>query len=102
MFGVERLVSGMGLTHSDIGGYTGEPLVGLVRSKELFLRWAEYSAFSPVMRTHEGNPPAENHQFYTDSDTLDKFRKLTQIYTTLSEEHTAFNKLIVGLFIFHI
>ena len=25
--------SGMGLTHSDIGGYTGEPLVGLVRTK---------------------------------------------------------------------
>ena len=106
--------SGMGLTHSDIGGYTGEPLVGLVRTKvraigkqrnerfpqELFLRWAEYSAFTPVMRTHEvrlyinsnqlngeipsqGNHPAENHQFYTDSDTLDKFGKLTQIYTML-------------------
>ena len=45
--------SGMGLTHSDIGGYTGEPLVGLIRSKELFLRWAEYAAFTPLMRTHE-------------------------------------------------
>ena len=78
--------SGMGLTHSDIGGYTGEPLVGLVRSKELFLRWAEYSTFTPVMRTHEGNHPAENHQFYSDSDTLDKFGRLTQIYKTLSED----------------
>ena len=44
----------MGLTHSDIGGYTGEPLVGLIRSKELLLRWTEYAAFTPVMRTHEG------------------------------------------------
>ena len=46
-------VSGMGLTHSDIGGYTGSGLFGLVRSKELLLRWAEYSMFTPVMRTHE-------------------------------------------------
>ena len=45
--------SGMGLTHSDIGGYTGSAIFGLVRSKELLLRWAEYSMFSPVMRTHE-------------------------------------------------
>ena len=45
--------SGMGLTHSDIGGYTGEPRIGLVRTKELFLRWAEYSTFTPLMRTHE-------------------------------------------------
>ena len=45
--------SGMGLTHSDIGGYTGSSLYGLVRSKELLLRWSEYSMLTPVMRTHE-------------------------------------------------
>lgn len=50
--------SGMGLTHSDIGGYTGSGTFGLVRTKELLLRWAEYSVFSPVMRTHEvGHTP---------------------------------------------
>jgi len=75
--------SGMGLTHSDIGGYTGSAIFGLVRSKELLLRWAEYSMFSPVMRTHEGNEPEANHQFYTDSDTMEKFGRLTQIFTTL-------------------
>ena len=94
--------SGMGLTHSDIGGYTGEPRIGLVRTKELFLRWAEYSAFTPLMRTHEvrsthihaciecrnvnlqGNHPEANHQFYTDTDTLDNFGRLTQIYKALA------------------
>jgi len=75
--------SGMGLTHSDIGGYTGSAEYGLVRSKELLLRWAEYSMFSPVMRTHEGNEPAANHQFYTDIDTMEQFGRLTQIFTTL-------------------
>lgn len=44
-------MSGCGLTHSDIGGYTS--LFGNTRTKEVFLRWAEMAAFTPVMRTHE-------------------------------------------------
>ena len=44
------------------GGYTGSIALGEVRTKELLLRWAEYSAFTPVMRTHEGNHPDANHQ----------------------------------------
>jgi len=75
--------SGMGLTHSDIGGYTGSGLFGLVRTKELLLRWAEYSVFSPIMRTHEGNEPESFHQFYSDEDTMLQFGRLTQIFTTL-------------------
>ena len=31
----------------------------------------------------QGNEPAANHQFYTDSDTMEKFGRLTQIFTTL-------------------
>lgn len=46
-------LSGFGLSHSDIGGYTTLPVI-LTRSKELLLRWAEYSVFTPLMRTHEG------------------------------------------------
>lgn len=75
--------SGMGLVHSDIGGYTGSGLFGLVRTKELLLRWAEYSAFTPVMRTHEGNEPESNHQFYTDEDTMQQFGRVVSIYTSL-------------------
>ena len=41
------------MTHFDIGGYTS--LYGMIRTKELFLRSAEASVFTPVMRTHEGN-----------------------------------------------
>lgn len=57
-------MSGMGLSHSDIGGYTTIPQLNITRSKELLLRWAEYAAFTPVMRTHEGNVPEANHQEY--------------------------------------
>ena len=41
--------------HSDIGGYTS--LFGNVRTPELLQRWTEMAAFTPVMRTHEGNRP---------------------------------------------
>jgi alpha-glucosidase len=47
-------MSGMGLFHFDIGGYTTIELLGLKRSKELLLRSAEMSVFTPIMRTHEG------------------------------------------------
>ena len=77
-------LSGMGLTHSDIGGYTTIGQLQITRSKELLLRWAEYAAFTPIMRTHEGNQPEANHQFYTDKDTLQSFGRLTNIYVDLS------------------
>lgn len=59
---------GHGYHHSDIGGYT--TLFHLKRTKELFLRWAELAAFTPVMRSHEGNRPASNWQFDSDEETL--------------------------------
>ena len=73
---------GCGLSHSDIGGYTS--LFGNRRTKELFLRWAEMAAFSPVMRTHEGNRPDENFQFYDDEDCMERFGRLTRIYAALA------------------
>jgi len=44
----------MGLYHFDIGGYTTLPVLQLRRTKELLLRSAEFAAFTPLMRTHEG------------------------------------------------
>ncbi|HJO93541.1 MAG TPA: alpha-glucosidase [Victivallales bacterium] len=67
--------------HSDIGGYT--TLHGLKRSKELFMRWADMAAFTPYMRTHEGNRPKDNHQFDTDNETLEHLIRMTNVFTTL-------------------
>ena len=70
------------MNKSDIGGYT--TFVGIAtRSKELLLRWAEYSVFTPIMRTHEGNQPEANHQVYSDEDTMRKFGRLTNVYKDL-------------------
>ena len=54
-----------------------------IRDEELLLRWAEYSAFTPVMRTHETNLPAENVQVYDTPEILSKFGRLTQVYSKL-------------------
>ncbi|AXT73717.1 alpha-glucosidase [Vibrio parahaemolyticus] len=72
---------GNGISHSDIGGYT--TLHGNKRSKELFQRWAEMAAFTPIMRTHEGNRPDDNHQFDTDSETMAHLARMTKVYKHL-------------------
>ena len=58
--------------HSDIGGYTS--LFGNVRTAELIMRWAEMGAFTPVMRTHEGNRPRDNLQIDQDPRGAGAFR----------------------------
>ncbi|WP_294148446.1 alpha-glucosidase [uncultured Clostridium sp.] len=75
-------MTGCGLSHSDIGGYTS--LFGNTRTKELFLRWAEMAAFTPVMRTHEGNRPDENFQYYEDEDCMNRLARLVDIYTMMA------------------
>ena len=75
-------MSGCGLTHSDIGGYTS--LFDNTRTKEVFLRWAEMAAFTPVMRTHEGNRPDTNFQYYDDEDCMNRLARLVGIYTSLA------------------
>ncbi|WP_119329050.1 alpha-glucosidase [Cysteiniphilum halobium] len=74
-------LSGMGLHHSDIGGYT--TLHGLKRNKELFMRWSEMAAFTPVMRTHEGNRPQDNFQFDQDENVLKHLAKMVNTYVHL-------------------
>jgi alpha-glucosidase len=68
--------------HSDIGGYTS--LFGNVRTPELLMRWAEMAAFTPVMRSHEGNRPRENLQIDKDPDVLAHFARMTRIYKHLA------------------
>jgi sulfoquinovosidase len=68
--------------HSDIGGYTS--LFGNVRTPELLMRWAEMAAFTPVMRSHEGNRPRDNVQLDDDPAVLSHFARMTRIYVHLA------------------
>ncbi len=78
-------LSGLAFNHSDIGGYTTitNPLKNYHRSKELLLRWMELNAFTTLFRTHEGNQPENNAQFYSNEETLDAFARWSKIYAAL-------------------
>jgi len=81
--------SGIGFTHSDIGGYTTVAIVGVKRSKELFMRWTEQSVFTPIMRTHEGNQPEANWQYNSDEETLAHFAKMSKLFVAMKDYHIA-------------
>ena len=53
--------SGVPLVHCDIGGFFS--FGKLKRGDELFTRWMEMCAFSPLMRSHESIRPWANSQF---------------------------------------
>jgi alpha-glucosidase len=68
--------------HSDIGGYTS--LFGNVRTPELLMRWTEMAAFTPMMRTHEGNRPRDNLQIDESPVVLAHFARFTRIWCHLA------------------
>lgn len=72
---------GFGLSHSDIGGYT--TFFNLKRSEELYMRWCEMNAFTPVMRGHEGLNPELNAQFDASETVLRHGAKFGQIHKAL-------------------
>ena len=74
--------SGFGLSHSDIGGYTS--FFNLKRSEELYMRWCEMNAFSPLMRGHEGLNPDINAQFDASNTVLSHGAKFTKIHVALA------------------
>lgn len=72
---------GNGVHHSDVGGYTS--LHGTIRTPELFMRWVEMAIFTPMVRTHEGNRPNENFQFYNSPSAMNHFAKMMKVYKSL-------------------
>lgn len=72
---------GFGLSHSDIGGYT--TIMNLSRTPELFMRWCEMNAFSPLMRSHEGLNPDANAQFDYNEEVLNHHAKMSRIHKAL-------------------
>ena len=72
---------GCGLSHSDIGGYTS--IMNLRRNMDVYKRWFEMNAFSPLMRGHEGLNPDINVQFDADDDILEFASKMSRIHAAL-------------------
>lgn len=68
--------------HSDLGGYTS--LHGVVRTADLMHRWIDMAAFAPVMRSHEGNRPADNLQLDSSAEFLTHFARMSKVHARLA------------------
>lgn len=73
---------GNAYSHSDCGGYTS--LHGNTRSAELMQRWCELAAFTPVMRSHEGNRPDDNLQYDSTPELLACFARWSRVHAALA------------------
>ena len=82
--------AGVGHVHSDVGGVA--PAAWSKREKELFQRWCEQAAFTPILRTHEGDRPGANWQFDSDEETLAHFARMARVHAHLAEYHRALGR----------
>lgn len=71
-------LSGVPYVTHDIAGYSGGP-----RTKQLWLRWTELGAFTPIMRTHEGLKSALNWRWNSDAETSAHFAHFARIHMAL-------------------
>ena len=74
-------LSGIPYVTHDIAGFSGGP-----STKELYLRWTELGAFTPIMRTHEGNNKLENWNWDGDPETIAHFRRFALVHQALIPE----------------
>jgi alpha-glucosidase (family GH31 glycosyl hydrolase) len=77
---------GLGLTGfpyfgSDIGGYMSQTTVPT--TKELWFRWVELGALSPVMRTHHGRSARDNWNWQKDAESTAHFRRWSRFHMQL-------------------
>ena len=74
-------LSGIPFVTHDIAGFSGGP-----STKELYLRWTELGAFTPIMRTHEGLRRETNWSWERDAETTQHFRRFARIHEALRPE----------------
>lgn len=79
--GLCAALSGVSTFGSDIAGY--QNINSPASDKELFFRWTELGAFSPVMRTHHGSYPKKNWSFESDTETLQHWTRYAKLHVSL-------------------
>ena len=74
-------MSGVPFVTHDIAGFSGGP-----STKELFMRWVELGAFTPIMRTHEGANKDDNWSWEKDQETTNHFRRFALVHEALAPD----------------
>lgn len=77
-------LSGIPFVTHDIAGYSGGP-----STRELFYRWTELGAFTPIFRTHEGLLAESNWSWDRDAETIAHFGRFARVHEALVPELTA-------------
>jgi sulfoquinovosidase len=79
--GIGLGLAGVSTFGSDIAGYNSA--TNPTSTRELFFRWTELGALSPVMRTHHGLSAHDNWRFDSDAETLAWFRRWADFHIRL-------------------
>ncbi|MFA6033074.1 MAG: TIM-barrel domain-containing protein [Myxococcota bacterium] len=75
-------LAGISTYGHDIAGY--QSVSNPPSTKELFFRWTELGAWSPVMRTHHGYEAKLNWNWERDQETTDHFRRYAKLHMALA------------------
>ena len=87
--GLNYAISGMPYWTTDIGGFISGGNLNDPNFRELFIRWFQFGAFSPIFRVHGTRTPSENElwsygadaqKILVDYDTL-RYRLMPYIYS---------------------
>jgi len=105
--GLNYAISGMPYWTTDIGGFISGGDLNDPKFKELFVRWFQFGAFSPIFRVHGTRNPSQNElwsygpaaqKILTDYDTL-RYRLMPYIYSeawrVTSERYTLMRPLVM-------
>lgn len=75
-------LAGVSTFGSDIAGY--QSATNADSTKELFFRWTELGAWSPVMRTHHGTQPKLEWSWQSDADSTAEWVRYAKLHTSLA------------------
>ncbi|MCA9491797.1 MAG: hypothetical protein KC621_17820 [Myxococcales bacterium] len=79
--GLGASMAGVPVFGHDVAGY--QSLGNDPSDKELWFRWCELGAFTPVFRLHHGSYDTDNWQFDTDQETLDHYARYAREHVRL-------------------
>ena len=82
-FGLPSVVTA-GIT-AGMSGFSnwGPDIMSAGDSRELWMRWVEFGALTPIMRDHVWNKPDRSFNIWTDSDTTAHFRRYAVLHSSL-------------------
>jgi alpha-glucosidase len=75
-------LAGVSTFGSDVAGY--QTATNLPSTKELFFRWTELGAWSPVMRTHHGTEPKLEWSWESDDDSTAQWVRYAKLHVALA------------------